>query len=83
MKLTKTQIELLLYMQEGARLFYMPYMGRFRQNPYYFAASDKGERLRCTVAADALIKKGLIIRSQKGWEDPTFCLSESGRNWKP
>lgn len=77
MKLSATQAKLLAQLQGGAVLHYMCYMGRFNPTPYYFCSSDME---RCTKAAEALIKKGLVQSHKKhNYSDPTFSLTEYGK----
>lgn len=61
-KLSKTQQELYEAMRAGAICFYMPYMGRFRPNAYYFRNDTNAH---CSTAARALLKKGLVELFEK------------------
>lgn len=56
-QLPPTQKELLAAMKKGAVCHYMPYMGRFRPNAYYFRSDTMKH---CTAAARALVEKGLV-----------------------
>lgn len=59
-KLSPTQAELLEAMTvKGVIVYYMPYMGRFRPNAYFFR-SDTSKH--CTAPAKALEKRGLVER---------------------
>ncbi len=64
MKLPKTQQELLDAMQSGVVVHYMPYMGRFRPNAYYYR---RDTHKRCTAAAEALLEKGLVEIFDMDW----------------
>lgn len=57
--LSKTQRELYEAMLNGETVHYMPYLGRFRPDSYYFRSN--GCR-RCTAAAVALLSKGYAER---------------------
>lgn len=73
MKLSKTQTALLLQIRNGKTLHYMPYMGHFRPSAYFSC-----EMKRCTSAAEALIKKGLIEK-HGSWFKPEYRLTELGK----
>ena len=80
MKLSKTQKELLIALQNGDRLFYMPYMGNYRPIPYFFLSSSFK---RVTAAAKALIEKRLIKDCKKSsFAKNDYQLTELGKNWK-
>ena len=68
MKLSKTQSELLQKLQSGETLHYIAYMGRYNPNAYFFCGAT-----RCTKAADALIKKGVVERCGNQWK-PEYRL---------
>lgn len=76
-ELSKTQAELLSAMQNGAKCEYMPYMGSFNQNAYYYRNDTMK---RCTTAARSLLEKGLVKMVDKDWRGHTLeaaTLSES------
>lgn len=60
-KLSRTQQELLDAMKEGVTCFYMPYIGRFG-GAYYFRSDNHA---RCTSAANALFRMGLVEEFNK------------------
>ncbi len=62
MKLPKTQHELYEAMKTGVTCFYMPYMGSFRPDAYYFRTDT---HKRCTAAAEHLLKRGLVERYEE------------------
>jgi hypothetical protein len=64
MKISKTQQELYDAMKNGVKVSYMPYMGRFRPNAYYFRYDNNK---RVTAAAEALLKRGLAEKYDKDW----------------
>ena len=79
MKLSKTQQELLLKMQAGKTLYYMPYLGNSnRQNDYFVCEISRS----CTAAAKALINKGLVKLVGKHWEKKCE-LTDAGKAWEP
>lgn len=56
-KLTARQLDVLKQLaKKGVRAHYMPYMGRFNENPYWFI--DPGRKV--TPQIDALKKRGLV-----------------------
>lgn len=65
MKLSKTQQELLDAMKSGVEVIYMPYMGRFNPQDYYFRADN---HKRCTAAAKKLKALGLVEVFDKDWK---------------
>lgn len=69
MKLSKTQAELLEAMRGGVRCRYMPYMGNYNPSSYYFRSDTMK---RCTAAANALLKKGLVTMVNKDWRGHTL-----------
>jgi hypothetical protein len=62
MRLSATQAELFQAMRNGVVCHYMPYMGRFCPNAYYFRSDTKK---RCTAPARALKEKGLVVSVDK------------------
>lgn len=54
--LTDRQLDLLMAMQRGVEIRYMPSMGRFNQHAHYYR-SDNGKR--CTSEAKGLIDRHL------------------------
>jgi len=61
LKLSKPQQDLLNdFKDEGYFLHYMPYMGRFRENPYYFMSNTMKHYRSVTV--EKLIKLGVLGR---------------------
>ena len=63
-RLSPLAAELHVAMQQGVTCFYMPYMGRFNQTPYYFRSDT---HKRCTKQAEALLKAGLVEKYNKDW----------------
>ena len=58
MNLTKAQQKILDEMRKpGARAIYMPYMGSFQPEAYWFLTTT---RKRCTRQIEKLIKLGLV-----------------------
>lgn len=51
-------------MSAGVTLHYMPYSGRFNPNAYYFRDDTMK---RCTAAAEALLKRGLVEKYDQDW----------------
>jgi len=80
MKLSKTQQELLLKMQAGKTLYYMPYLGNSNRQNYYFFCDIS--RMSCTAAAKALIHKGLVQLVGNHWNNKC-ALTDAGKAWKP
>ena len=79
MKLSKTQQELLLKMQAGKTLYYMPYLGNSnRQNDYFFCEISRS----CTAAAKALINKGLVQLVGNHFQKKC-SLTDAEKAWKP
>jgi len=62
MKLPKTEQELYDAMKAGAVVYYMPYMGRFRPNAYYFRSDN---HKRCTAVVKKLLSKDLVERYEQ------------------
>lgn len=62
MRLSATQAELLEAMRNGVVCHYMPYMGRFCPNAYYFRSDTKK---RCTAPSRSLKEKGLVVSVDK------------------
>ncbi len=62
-ELSKTQAELLEAIQNGVVCHYMPYAGRFNPTAYYFRNDTMK---RCTAAAKALCRKGLVEKVDAG-----------------
>lgn len=78
MKLSKTQLEVLKALgQEGSFLHFMPYMGNFRPNPYYFLNLDMRHIRFNTV--EALTTKGLVKSATDG-RDKIF-ITEEGKKF--
>jgi hypothetical protein len=63
-KLSETQRELLDAMESGVVVRFMPYMGRFNENEYYYRTDNLK---RCTAAARALEDKGLVEEFDKSF----------------
>lgn len=73
MKLSKTQLELLEAMKKGVKCLYMPYMGTFNPNAYYFRNDTMR---RCTAPAKALLEKGLVVVTDKDWRGHVLVAKE-------
>ena len=74
MKLTKLQQEILDEMKKpGARAFYMPYMGRFRPEPYWFISTS---HKKCTKQIERLIALGLVKIIREDWRDKEAIIIE-------
>ena len=56
--------ELYAAMQKGVVCHYMPYMGRFNPNAYYFRTDS---HKRCTKQAESLLKAGLVEKRDEDW----------------
>lgn len=67
-KLTESQQKVLDEMRGGAKAYYMPYIGTFRANPYWFIDTD---RRHCTRQIEALIKLGLVEITQSSYAGKT------------
>ena len=63
-RLSLLATELHAAMQHGVTCFYMPYMGRFNQTPYYIRSDT---HKRCTKQAEALLKAGLVETYNHDW----------------
>lgn len=72
MKLTAKQQELYDALKQGVVVHYMPYMGRFNPSAYYYR-HDTHQKV--TVAADALVKKGLAERYDEDWRGHKLRVS--------
>jgi hypothetical protein len=68
-KLPKTQQELYDAMLKGVKCRYMPYLGSFNPNPYYFRSDTMKH---CTAAAKALLAKGLLKEIDRDWRGHTL-----------
>lgn len=75
--LTAIQQELLEAMRSGVVVRYMPYMGRFNQNAYYWRGDT---RARCTAPAKALVDRRLVKIINADWRghrlEPVSAPSE-------
>lgn len=69
------QKRLLAYVQNGGRLIYRPYQGRFNPNPYYYRSDTHAH---VSVDAKALLAHGLIAHT-KGFGDNAMELTEEGK----
>lgn len=67
-KLTEAQQAIYDYMiQTGKKAYYYrPYMGRLRENSYWFVGGWKNEK-KVTVQVDKLIKLGLLQVVEQNW----------------
>jgi len=74
-KLTAVQQAVLNRMRSGALAHYMPYMGRFRPNPYWFL-DDNMEH--CTRQVQRLIKLGLARYSKREYSGSTAVAVMTG-----
>jgi len=63
MKLSPTQLRVLKDLRQDSVLHYMPYMGRFRENAYWFV-SESMRHVRCSTV-NRLVKLGLLEVTQK------------------
>lgn len=63
-KLTDRQQGLYEAMKNGAICYYMPYMGRFNENAYYFRDDNHA---RCTAQVKALLSHGLVEIYDQNW----------------
>lgn len=50
----------------GARVRFMPYMGRFNQRAYYWRNDS---HKKCTAATEALLARGLAEKYDETWRD--------------
>lgn len=64
LRLPKTQQELYAAMKAGAICHHMSYRGSFNPTAYYFRSDTMK---RCTAAAEALLKRGLIEKYDQDW----------------
>src|SRR6266704_1355930 len=79
-KLTENQQDLLIALQKGVRLHFMPYQGRFNPNAYFFRSDTMS---RCTKAADGLINRGFVVNQKKNhYDKDDFVLTELGKSWR-
>jgi len=76
MRLSKTQTELLEAMKTGVICWYMPYMGRLNPTAYYYRSDTMK---RCTAAARALLKKGLVEKKDRDWRGHKLVLKSDER----
>ena len=58
MKLSRTQLQVLLDLDQGSILHFMAYMGRFNANAYWFV-SENMRRVRCSTV-DKLKRLALV-----------------------
>lgn len=72
-KLSKTQVELLRAMREGAEIHYQRYMGTFADRQFWRVDTFKP----VTAAADALVNKGLAKI-----HEANLILTDAGKAWK-
>ena len=70
-KLSRTQQELLEAMRGGVVCHYMPYSGRFNPTAYFYRSDNLK---RCTAAAEALLKKGLVDEYDKSWRGSSLRI---------
>lgn len=81
MKLTDKQKELIISMQKGVKIDCMPYIYGGSVLTHFFRDDT---HQRCTAAAKALNKHGLIKNNKnKYYEKDNYELTDLGRNWKP
>ena len=66
MKLTTTQEDVLTRMKAGAIAHYMPFMGRFRPNAYWFLSDNQK---KCTKAIEKLLKLNIIKITKSGFHN--------------
>ena len=65
-------------MQAGARCIYMPYCGSYNPNPYY----DIGHIGKCTREIKKLIKLGLVIHENVGYNRDNVGLTPEGKSFQ-
>lgn len=75
--LSKTQRELYVAMKAGAICHHMPYRGRFNPNAYYFRSDTMK---RCTAAAEALLRRGLVERYDEDWRGHKLRVSANTKS---
>jgi hypothetical protein len=69
--LTKAMREVLAELAKpGARAIYMPYMGRFNENPYYFVTTTMK---LCTKQIEGLASRGFLDRVDKDNFGGHYC----------
>jgi len=79
-KLTENQQDLLIALQKGVHLHFMPYQGRFNPDAYFFRSDTMS---RCTRAADGLINRGFVVNQKKhSFDKDDFVLTEIGKSWR-
>jgi hypothetical protein len=78
MKLNQREQTIIKAMQGGERCIYMPYCGRFNSTPYY----DVGRIGKCTREIKKLIKLGLVIHENVGYNKDNVCLTPEGESFK-
>lgn len=72
-KLPRTQQELLDAMRGGVTLNYLPYAGSFNPVAYYFRSDNMK---RCTAAAEALLRKGLVEKFNESWRGHRLRIAQ-------
>jgi hypothetical protein len=78
MKLNQREQTILKAMQEGERCIYMPYRGRL--NPHaYFTIGHIG---KCTREINKLIKLGLVIHENVGYNRDNVVLTPEGKSFQ-
>lgn len=73
-RLSRTQQDLFEAMKSGVYCKYMPYQGRFNPTAYYYRSDTMK---RCTAAAEALLKKGLVEVKDKDWRGHKLVLKSA------
>lgn len=76
-KLSALTTELYTAMRTGVICYYMPYMGRFNQTPYYFRSDT---HKRCTKQAETLLRAGLVEKYNKDWRGHTLRVKPNARS---
>jgi len=78
MKLTKKQMEVLKALNDGLRVSFHPYMGRFNPHAHYSAVRIGN----CTPTVKALLKRGLVqkVEQAKYSEDHSIALTQAGKD---
>ena len=78
-KLSVRELAVLKRLQEGNAAHYMPYMGRFRQNAYWFMSGpdypEGFKTSKCTREMDKLIKLGLAKVTKSDWRGRTAVVA--------
>lgn len=72
-KLSKPQQELLDAISAGIRVSFAPYAGRFNPKEYYYRWDTHA---KCTVAATALLDKGLVEKFDDTWRGHDLRLKK-------